>query len=253
VTFAAPAESYDRYMGRWSQRLAPLLAEFAGVELGMRVLDVGCGTGSLTEVLAERVGANQVAGAEPSAPFAEGCAARVPGADVRVASAERLPWEDGAFDVVVSQLVLNFLGDAVAGVREMRRVSRQGTIAACVWDYEEMGMLRVFWDAALTLDPGAPAEHLGMRLGKPEQLGGLWREAGCEEVETEVLEVAEEYESFEDYWEPFLAGIGPGGSYGAGLDDDARTALRDECRRALGEPSGPFRLEARASAVRGRG
>jgi SAM-dependent methyltransferase len=253
VTFAAPAENYDRYMGRWSQRLAPLLADFAGVERGMRVLDVGSGTGSLTEVLAERVGASQVAGAEPSEQFAEACAARVPGADVRVAGAERLPWADGAFDVVVSQLVLNFLGDAVAGVREMRRVSRDGTLAACVWDYEQMEMLRVFWDAALALDPGAPAEHLNMRLGKPEQLAALWQEAGCEEVETGVLEVAEEYQSFEDYWEPFLAGVGPGGSYCAGLEQDACAALRDECRRRLGEPTGAFQLEARAAAVRGRG
>jgi ubiquinone/menaquinone biosynthesis C-methylase UbiE len=253
MTFAAPAESYDRYMGRWSRRLAPLMADFAGVEAGMQVLDVGAGPGSLTEHLAARVGAERAAAAEPSRPFAEACAAAVPGADVRAASAEHLPWEDGAFDAVLSQLVVNFLDDPAQGAREMRRVARRGgTVAACVWDYAEMGMLRTFWDAALALDRDAPAEHLVMGFGKPDELQALWRSAGLDEIATLQLEVAEEYADFDDYWEPFTAGVGPGGGYCAALPADAREALREQCRRRLGDPAGAFRLEARATAVRGR-
>jgi ubiquinone/menaquinone biosynthesis C-methylase UbiE len=248
MTFAAPAEAYDRYMGRWSRRLAPLLADFAGVERGMRVLDVGCGPGSLTEHLVERVGSRQVHAVDPSEQFAQACAARVPAIEVGVASAERLPWADGVFDVVLSQLVVNFLDAPVEGVREMARVTRYGVVAACVWDYEEMGMLRPFWDAALALDPEAPAEHLVMRFGKPAELRALWLEAGLEEVETDVLEVEQEYGDFDDWWDPFTAGVGPGGRYCAALEPAAREALREECRRRIG---GSLRMRASASAVRG--
>jgi SAM-dependent methyltransferase len=252
MAFVAPADSYDRYMGRWSRRLAPLLADFAGIEAGMRVLDVGCGPGSLTGHLATRVGAGHVAAAEPSRPFAEACAAAVPGADVRAASAERLPWAEDAFDAVLSQLVINFLDDPAQGAREMRRVaSPGGVVAACVWDYEQMGMLRTFWDAALALDRDAPAEHVVMRFGKPDELEALWLATGLDEVATEFLEVTEEYAGFDDYWEPFTAGVGPGGRYCAGLPADDRAALREACRRRLGNPQGAFRLEARATAVRG--
>jgi ubiquinone/menaquinone biosynthesis C-methylase UbiE len=251
MTFAAPAEAYDRYMGRWSRRLAPLLADFAGVKDGMRVLDVGCGPGSLTEHLAERVGARQVHAVDPSEQFVQACAARVPRAEVAVASAEQLPWADGVMDVVLSQLVVNFLPDPPAGVREMGRVARRGVVAGCVWDYERMGMLRPFWDAALALDPEAPAEHLVMRFAKPPELRDLWLEAGLEDVETSVFEVEEHYASFEEWWEPFTAGVGPGGGYCAALEPAAREALREECRRRLGEPGGAFRLQAAASAVRG--
>ena len=117
MTFAAPAESYDRYMGRYSRRLAPLLADFAGVGPGLRVLDVGCGPGALTEQLASRVGAELVAAVDPSAPFAEACATRVPGADVRAGGGEQLPWADDSFDAVLSQLVVNFMDDPPGGVR----------------------------------------------------------------------------------------------------------------------------------------
>jgi ubiquinone/menaquinone biosynthesis C-methylase UbiE len=249
MTFAAPAEAYDRYMGRWSRRLAPLLADFAGVARGMRVLDVGCGPGSLTEHLAARVGAGQVSAVDPSEPFAAACAARVPGADVKVAGAERLPWADGSSDVVLSQLVVNFLGDPLAGVREMARVAGPGVVAAAVWDYERMGMLRPFWDAALALDPDAPAEHLVMRFGKPEELRELWLDAGLEDVETDVLEVEQEYAGFDDWWEPFTLGVGPAGRYCADLEPAAREALREECRRRLGDS---LRLRAAATAARSR-
>jgi SAM-dependent methyltransferase len=254
MTFDAPAAAYDRYMGRWSRRLAPLLAEFAGVRPGMRALDAGCGPGSLTTHLAELLGPERVAGADPSEPFVAACAARVPGADVRRAAAESLPWADGTFDAVLSQLVVNFLDDPGQGVRELRRVAREGgTVAACTWDYRErMELLATFWDSALELDPAAPAEGRRMRFATPGELHALWTEVGLRATETGGLEVEEEYASFDDYWEPFTAGIGPAGAYCASLAPEVREALREACRRRLGNPAGPFRLRARAWAVRGR-
>ena len=254
MTFAAPAESYDRYMGRYSRRLAPLFADFAAVRPGMRALDVGCGPGPLTRCLAERVGAERVAASDPSQQFVEACATRVAGADVRRARAEELPWADRTFDAVLAQLVINFVGDPPRAVGEMRRVARDRVVvAACTWDYGgEMEMLRVFWDSALALDADAPAEGKRMRFGNPDELRGLWLDAGLADISTEALEVAERYESFDDYWEPFTAGVGPGGAYCASLPPDAQEQLREECRRRLGDPAGAFELPARAWAVRGR-
>jgi ubiquinone/menaquinone biosynthesis C-methylase UbiE len=252
VAFEVEADAYSAFMGRYSEPLADVFVQWAGVGPGRRALDVGCGPGALTEHLAGRVGAEQVAAIDPSELFVQACAARVPGADVRAAGGERLPWEDDAFDAVLSQLAVNFMADPPQGVSEMRRVAKpSGVVAACVWDHERMEMLRTFWDSALVLDPDAPTEAKRMRFGTPDELRELWTEAGLERVVTDSLEVTEEYESFDDYWEPFTAGVGPGGSYCVSLDDDARQALRGECRRRLGDPPGAFALRARAWAVRG--
>ena len=135
-TFRASADSYDRHVGRYGVQLASALTAFAGVEPGMRVLDVGCGPGALTAALAERLGTSSVSGADPSQPFAEACRARLPGVEVIVAAAEELPIADRTFDAALSQLVVNFMRDAEAGVREMARVTRPGgVVASCVWDY----------------------------------------------------------------------------------------------------------------------
>jgi ubiquinone/menaquinone biosynthesis C-methylase UbiE len=254
MTFVVPGDAYDRFMGRYSRELAPLLIEFAGIEPDMSVLDVGCGPGALSERLAERVGARAVAAADPSEPFVAACSERVPGADVRRAEAEALPWEDNAFDAVLAQLVVNFMRDAHAGVSEMRRVVRpSGVACACTWDYGEgMQMLRAFWAAAATLDPDAPDEGRTMRYMSTAELDELWREVGMDQVETDRLTVETEYSGFEDFWEPFTLGIGPAGSYCAALEPARREALRDRLFLDLGSPAGPFTLRATACAVRGR-
>jgi len=253
MSFAVSAEAYDRYMGRYSRQLAPLFADFAGLDPGWRVLDVGCGPGSLLSELAGRVGAEHVAGADPAAGFVSACVERVPGADVRLAPAEELPWSDGSFDAVLSQLVVSFLDDADAGLREMCRIAREGgVIAACTWDYGgEMQMLRTFWDAALALNPAAPDEARVLGYTDPSSLRELWRRAGMRELEIASLEVTVEYTGFDDYWDPFLSGTGPGGRYCVSLDDRHRAALSDECLRRLGTPEGSFTLSARAWAARG--
>jgi ubiquinone/menaquinone biosynthesis C-methylase UbiE len=253
VTFSVPADAYDRYMGRYSRVLAPLFADFAHAQPGQRVLDVGCGPGALTSELAVRLGSENVAAVDPSEGFARACAARVPGADVRTAPAEHLPWPDSSFDAVLSHLVINFLEHADTGMREMRRVlNAGGSLAACTWDYGgEMQMLRVFWDAALTLDPAAPDEARVMSYTDPDSLRELWTRTGLRKVDVAPLVVHVEYADFDDYWQPFLTGTGPGGAYCVSLDADRHAALRDECSRLLGDPDGTFTLAARAWAVRG--
>jgi SAM-dependent methyltransferase len=254
VTFAIAGDAYDRYMGRYSVRLAPLLIEFAGVEPGARVLDVGCGPGALTRALADLLGADHVAAVDPSQSLLDVCAERIPGADVRLGPAESLPWAAGYFDAALSQLVVNFMSDADAGAAEMHRVVRPGgTVASCTWDYRDgMTMLRTFFDAANTLDSDAPDEGRTMPFQGADDLRGLWERAGLEAVETGPLTVEAAYADFDDFWEPFTLGVGPGGQYCISLSDDPRRDLREECRRRLGDPAGPFTLAARAWAVRGR-
>ena len=253
TNFAVAADAYDRFMGRYSRELAPRLIDFAGIEAGMRVLDVGCGAGAVAERLAERLGSELVSAADSSEPLVAACAERVPGADVRRADAEDLPWPDETFDAAVAQLVINFMRDAHAGASEMRRVVRHGgAVAACTWDYGEgMQMLRLFWDAAREVDPAAPDEGQVMRFRTAEELEELWRAAGLDDVETGSIVVETTYAVFEDFWEPLTLGVGPAGAFCKSLEPDKRTALRDRLFARLGSPSGPFTLGARAWAVRG--
>lgn len=251
MTFTTGTDAYARHVGRYGPALSVAHADAAALAAEDRVLDVGCGPGVLLAELARRLGADRAVGVDPSEPFAAAARAAVPGADVGAAAAEELPFEDGAFDVAMSQLVVNFMADAPAGVREMCRVARR-TVTSCVWDYAgEMTMLRVFWDAALELDPQAPDEGRVMRYCKPDELATLWEDAGLRKVETQPLVVEAAYEDFDDYWSPFPSGIAPSGAYCASLDDDARGALREACFRRLGSPHGKFTLTARAWLVRG--
>jgi SAM-dependent methyltransferase len=250
MSFDVSGDAYDRFMGRYSQELAPVFADFAGIEPGLTAVDVGCGSGVLTEELARRLGPERVAGVDPSA-LVEACAARVPGADVRKGAAEALPWPDGSFDAALAQLVIHFLDDPVVGVVEMRRVVRPGgLVAACSWDFPSMQLLRTFWDSVRHLDPSEPGEALP--YATLDGLGKLGVEAGLQDVETAALEVSSRYEGFDELWGTFLLGVGPAGKYCVSLEPDAQQAVRDEYRRRLGEPEGSFALTATAWAIRGR-
>ena len=166
--FSGPAEIYDRFIGRYSPGLARAMCKTAGVQPGQRALDVGCGSGALMAALTDVLGAENVAGVDPSETFVEATRTKAPGAHVVLGSAESLPFADGEFDATLSQLVVNFLTDPEQGLREMSRVTRRGgVVAGCVWDYGgEMTMLRAFWDAAAALDAErAPART---RCGSPD-------------------------------------------------------------------------------------
>jgi SAM-dependent methyltransferase len=229
------------------------LADVAGVVAGMSVLDVGCGPGGLTQELVARVGADHVAALDPSPPFVEACRTRNPGVDAREGVAEQLPFEDDAFDASLASLVVAFMQDADAGVREMARVTKPGgVVAACMWDTRDgMMMLRHFWTAAKQLDPGVSGEHVLVGT-KEGALADLLAGAGLSDVEDGAISAQASYESFDDWWEPFTFGIGPAGGYCVSLDDEQRAALREACRTELGDPTGPFTLDARAWYARGR-
>jgi SAM-dependent methyltransferase len=251
VSFQVPADAYDRFMGRYSRPLAPQLADLAGVRAGLRALDVGCGPGALTTELVARLGPGAVAAVDPSSSFVERARERHPGVDVAIAAAEDLPFEDGAFDVALAQLVVHFMADPVAGLREMRRVTRpEGIVAACVWDLAgQTGPLATFWQAVRAGDPRA-ADESGLAGAREGQLTELFDAAGLGDVEGAVFEVSVEHPSFDEWWEPYLLGVGPSGGYVAGLDAAGRDDLRERCRRLL--PDEPFTLTARAWAARGR-
>ena len=250
MTFEVAAEAYDRFMGRYSVQLAPQLAEFAGVAAGQRVLDVGCGPGALTGELVRRVGGDAVTAVDPSEAFVAAARDRHPTVDVLRASAEALPFDDGAFDAALAQLVVHFMADPVAGLREMARVTRPGgVVAACVWDHAgERSPLASFWQAARELDPEAQDESklAGAREG---HLAELLTEAGLDSVQETTTEAKADFSSFEDWWEPFTLGVGPAGAYAKALDDTARTRLRDRCRELLGPP--PFTVNTTAWTARG--
>jgi SAM-dependent methyltransferase len=257
VTFAVPADAYDRFVGRYSYALCERLAKVAGITAGSSVLDVGAGTGVGTRRLVELVGPERVAAVDPSEPFVEALRDRFPGVDARLASAESLPFDDGAFDATLAQLVVNFMSDPEGGVAEMRRVTQEGgVVAACVWDYAgEMPLLNTFWDAAEALagdDVRAIDERREMRFRRGGELGSLWRQAGLEQVEEGEVVVSAEYESFADLWEPFTMGVGPAGGYAASLDQERQEGLRAEYRRRLAVPDGSFELSARAWFAVGR-
>jgi SAM-dependent methyltransferase len=249
--FAAPAEHYDRFMGRYSVTLAGALADAADVMGEMRVLDVGCGPGALTSELCRRVGAANVAAIDPAPQFVAACRARHPAADVREGAAEHLPWSDGEFDAVLSSLVIGFMSDPDGGIREMARVTRPGgRVVGCMWDIASGGMtmLHIFWSAVRQVDPGAEGER---RLAGTFEgdLVARFSRAGLDDVVGSALMASADYAGFEDFWEPFTYEVGPAGRYLSSRPADQRARVREICRAAL--PDGAFSLTARAWCAHG--
>jgi SAM-dependent methyltransferase len=248
VSFDVAADAYLRFIGRFSEQLAAPFADLAGVRAGQRVLDVGAGPGALAAELVRRLGPAGVCAVEPSASFAAAVARRLPGVDVRRATAEQLPFPAGVFDVAMAQLVVHFMADPVAGLREMGRVTRPGgTVAASVWDHaSDRSPLAAFWRAVRELDPAARDESdlAGAREG---DLARLCAAAGLGGASSGALTVRARYASFGEWWEPFTLGIGPAGAYAASLDPGRRGLLRERCLRLLGP--GPFEISGTAWTV----
>ncbi len=252
------SDGYERFMGRWSRRLATLFVQFAGVRSGDDVLDVGCGTGALTTAAAT-VPCVRAVGVDPSSEFVKAAQRAIGGDWVRfqVGDASALAFADATFDRTLSMLVLNFVPDAAWAVREMIRVVRpNGVVAAAVWDYGEgMEMLRRFWDEAVALNPSAPGrDERHMPLSRRGELSALWRDCGLGDVDEAALELDMAFASFDDFWQPFLCGQGPAGAFATALTEPARQALRERLRDRLVGPAphhGGFTLAARAWAVRG--
>ncbi len=257
---AGTGDGYELVMGRWSRRLAIPFLAFAGVSSGERVLDVGCGTGSLTFLLSQRHDLEEVCGIDYAPPYIEHAARSNSDSRVsfRVGDACALPFRDGTFDRVLSLLMLHFVSQPDRAVSEMRRVARPGaTVAAAVWDARGGFVAnRLFFDTAAALDPGAGvrrARNYTRPMTRPGELEAAWRQAGLAMVETAELAIRMDFTSFDDYWAPYVGKDGPGAEYVGTLDDEARTKLRDAVRAAYldGDADGARSYVAVAWAVKG--
>jgi SAM-dependent methyltransferase len=250
MSFTVSAGAYDRFMGRYSVLLSPQLADYAGVHNGQRVIDVGCGPGALTRELADRLGPTNVSAIDPSESFVAAVRERLPTVDVRLGSAEQLPFPDKTFDAALAQLVVHFMSDPVAGLREMARVVREGgVVAACVWDHaSDRGPLSQFWKAARELDPDVQDEsgRAGARQG---HLTELFVQAALRDVEESALESTVVHPSFDEWWVPFTLGVGPAGAYLSRIGASRKAELMERCRKLL--PPAPFEVAARAWTARG--
>ena len=245
------ADAYGRFMGRYSEPLADPFLDWAGVQPGYRVLDVGAGPGALTARLVERVGAANVRALDPAPPFVAALRERCPGVEVLQGAAESIPVADGAVDAALAQLVVHFMTDPVAGLREMARVTVPGgVVAVSVWDVSGgRAPMSHFLRAVRGTGAGAP-ETPGQQGTREGQLPEVATAAGLRAVESGELTVEVHYDTFEEWWEPYTLGVGPAGDHVAGLDDAGREALRERCREVL--PAAPFDISATAWCARGR-
>jgi SAM-dependent methyltransferase len=254
----AAGDRYEPYVGRWSRKVAAAFCAWLAPEPGRRWLDVGCGTGALTEAIANTVTPTRLISVDPSWGFLQHARSRTADRSVSFSGGDALalPLSTGSCDYVVSGLVLNFVADPARALSEMRRVSEAGgTIAAYVWDYaERMQLMRYFWDAAISLDPDASNLDEGRRfpICQPHRLETSFHAAQLSEVSSRGIEVPTVFADFDDYWSPFLGGQGPAPGYAMSLSEDSRAQLRERLRAALPTGAdGSISLVARAWAIRG--
>jgi SAM-dependent methyltransferase len=249
------ADAYEAYVGRWSRRLAPEFVRWLDQPAGGRWLDVGCGTGALTSTVRAAAAPATLVGVDLSDGFLDGARAAVPDTEFHVADAMALPFDDASFDAVVSGLALNFVPDPGRAAAEFVRVVRPGgLVAGYVWDYAEgVEFMRIFWDAARMVDPGAPDEAQRFPICQPGPLRSLWLSVGLDDVQERAIVIPTVFESFDDYWTPFLGGTGAAPAYLMSLPEDRQAEVRDLVRERLATMfGGPISLLARAWAVRGR-
>jgi len=249
--------AYDGYIGRWSRPVAERFVPWLEPRPDATWIDVGCGSGALSETILGAARPSRVVGVDPSADFVEHARSTIEDerSEFVVGDGAALPAASGSADHVVSGLVLNFIADPDAAVAEMSRVATAGaTIAAYVWDYADgMQMLRAFWDAVIALDSGAASldESTRFPLCRPEPLRRLFDTAGLSDVETSDITVDTTFTDFDDYWTPFLSGQGPAPGYCSSLAPADLNRLRDRLRDRLAPDGGQIALTARAWAVKG--
>lgn len=250
------ASAYERFMGRWSRVLAHELVPRLAVRAGASWLEIGCGTGSLTSAICSLGQPASVVACDTASDYVAYCREHFDHPELSVMTVEpgRLPTRPGGFDAVVSSLVLNFLPSPLDAIAQMRECCAPGgCVAASVWDYSDgMEFLRIFWDTAVELDPGAEPLHEGRRfpLCRPEPLRAAFESADLNAIDITQLDVSTTFSTFDDFWAPFVDGPGPAPTYVSSLARTARQALADRLRQVLG-PHTPIQLSARAWAVKG--
>lgn len=259
-TFAAAnGDGYEAQMGRWSSRLAPLLIDFAGITAAERVLDVGCGTGSLTFALARNPRIRSVEGIDFSPVYVEYASQRSLDSRPRfkVADACELPFPDASFDHSLSSLVLQFIPDAEQAVHEMKRVTHsEGTVVAATWGTQDLVIHRIFFETAAELDATARelrAAACARPMARSDGLIGAWRDAGLTNVALDRLTISMDYSSFADFWTPIEGRDGPYAQYFGALGAEHKTKLRSMVEAVYldGDPDGPRSYAATAWAVKG--
>ena len=254
----ASGDLYESYVGRWSRLVAQEFIRWLAIPEGSRWLDVGCGTGALSQTMLAKANPKKVKGIDGSQGFVEFARSRVADSRVEfgVGDAQALPVESDAYDAAVSGLVLNFVPQQDKMIAEMiRAVGQGGVVALYVWDYAgKMQLMRHFWNAAVALDPSAYDLDEGRRspICNPNALNKLFESAGLSEVEVRPIDISTDFKNFDDYWSPFLSGQAPAPGYAMSLSEERRAQLRERIYNSL-----PFALDgsiplvARAWAVRG--
>ncbi|HKH63772.1 MAG TPA: class I SAM-dependent methyltransferase [Flavitalea sp.] len=251
------SDPYEYFMGRWSKLIAPMFLNWLSCPHNLSWLDLGCGTGALSEAINKHCKPAHLSCIDPSAAFLHKAKERlIADADFSVGSASAIPKDSRTFDVVASGLALNFFPDLPAALAEMKRVvKRNGTIAAYVWDYSDrMDFLRLFWDATREVNPEDYKFDEGIRfpICNANHLKDAFQEADLNNIETSNLDIHTVFKNFDDYWNPFLGGQGPAPSYLASLNEDLQNKVKDIVLKKLSiAPDGSIRLLARAIAVRG--
>jgi ubiquinone/menaquinone biosynthesis C-methylase UbiE len=251
-------DAYERYVGRWSRLVARVFVPWMGIGPGSAWIDVGCGTGAVTQTIIELAHPGAVLAVDPSEALLAYAREAVGDSRVsfQVGRGEAIPTADGSYDAVVSGLALNFMPDTRAALGEWRRVVRVGgAIGAYVWDYAgQMQFLRYYWDAAIALDADARSldEAVRFPIANAEGLSGAFEAAGLTQVTTHAIDVPTRFAKFDDLWQPFLGGQGPAPAYAMRLPAVRREALRSRLQDSLPVgPDGSIDLIARAWAVRG--
>lgn len=249
-------DSYENFMGKWSSDVAIRFIEWLGIKPSRYWLDIGCGTGALTRSIVSTAHAKLIIGVDPSLSFTQFATEQTKQATFVVAGGIELPLTKNTFDVVVSGLALNFISHPLNALLDMRRVAKSdGIIAAYVWDYaDKMEFLRYFWDSAVELNPDAMKFHEGQRfpLCHPHNLYAMWEQAGFKDIVVEAIDIPTIFDTFEEYWEPFMIGNFPAPNYLKKLNPIQQDKFKQHIRKTLPiEADGSIHLIGRVWAIRG--